>query len=385
MKVETASEGKAGWMNEELEMFRAAIDRFIQRECLPYADDWERAGEVPREVWRKAGAAGLLMASAPAEYGGGGGSFAHEAVIIEAFNGSGAEGILVGMQSCLFGAYLLEFGSEDQKRAWVPKLASGEWLSAVALSEPGTGSDLKGIATRAVRDGDDYLISGQKTFITLGLQADIIMVAARTGEGENGAVSLFFVEADSPGFSRGRRLEKIGRHSHGTAELFFDNVRVPAANLIGGVEGQGMRQLMFNLAQERLGIALEGVATMDRAIDETLAYVRERKAFGKPIMDFQNTQFVLAECKTETVIARVFLNQCVADHIERRLSPTVAAMAKLWVSEAQGRVIDRCLQLFGGYGYIEEYPIARLYRNARVSRIYGGSSEIMKLIIARSL
>jgi acyl-CoA dehydrogenase len=282
--------------------------------------------------------------------------------------------------------YLLEFGSEQQKHLWVPRLASGEWIGAISMTEPGAGSDLKAIRTTAVRDGDEFVINGQKIFTTLGHQADILMVACRTG-GEGGAgISLFFVETENClGFSRGRKLDKIGLNAHATAELFFDNVRVPAENLIGGVEGRGYTQMMFNLAQERLIVAIEAIAMMERALDETITYVKGRKAFGKTVMDFQNTQFVLAECSTEVAVGRVFVNECIERHLAGGLDPVTAAMAKLWLSETQSKLIDRCLQMFGGYGYINEYPIAGMYRDARVSRIYGGTSEIMKLIIGRSL
>ena len=374
------------WLTDELLIFRDAVDRFIERECLPHVDEWNRAGAVPRPIWRKAGDAGLLMASAPAEYGGGGASFAYDAVIIDRLNRLGAHGFLITLQNAIFGPYLLEFGSQEQKRLWIPRLASGEWIGAISMTEPGAGSDLKAIRTTAVRDGDSYVINGQKIFTTLGHQADILMVACRTGGEGSAGISLFFVETENcSGFARGRKLDKIGQHAHATAELFFDNVRVPAENLIGAVEGQGFTQMMFNLAQERLVVAIEAIAMMERALDETVAYVKGRKAFGKSIMDFQNTQFVLAECSTEIAVGRVFVDACIGRHLAGTLDPVTAAMAKLWLSETQGKVIDRCLQLFGGYGYINEYPIAGMFRDARVSRIYGGTSEIMKLIIGRSL
>jgi acyl-CoA dehydrogenase len=374
------------WMNEELLLFRDAADRFIERECLPHVAEWEREGGVPRPIWRKAGAAGLLMASAPAEYGGGGASFAYDAVIMERLNRLGAHGFLIAVQNAIFAPYLLGFGSEEQKHLWVPRLASGEWIGGISMTEPGAGSDLKAIRTTAVRDGDHYVINGQKIFTTLGHQADILMVACRTGSGRSDGISLFFVETGGcAGFGRGRKLDKIGLNAHATAELFFDNVRVPAKNLIGGVEGRGFTQMTFNLAQERLVVAIEAIAMMERALAETVDYVKSRKAFGKSIMEFQNTQFVLAECAAEIAVGRVFVNECVGRHLAGALDPVTAAMAKFWISETQGKVIDRCLQMFGGYGYINEYPIAGMFRDARVSRIYGGTSEIMKLIIGRSL
>jgi acyl-CoA dehydrogenase len=381
----TVSPHEPAWMNEELLIFRDAVDRFIQAECLPHMREWEQQGYVPRPIWRKAAEAGLLMASAPAEFGGGGASFAHEAIIIERLNRLGAHAFLITVQNTIFAPYLLEFGSEEQKRRWVPQLASGDLIGGIAMTEPGAGSDLKAMRTSAVRKGDSYVINGQKLFTTLGHQADLLMVACRTGAGKDG-ISLFYLETrDCPGFRRGRKLDKIGLNAHATAELFFEDVVVPAQNLVGGTEGQGFRQLMHNLSQERLVVAIEAAAMMERALEETLNYVKDRKAFGQRVFDFQNTQFVLADCKTETTLGRVFVNQCIERHLAGTLDPVTAAMAKLWLSETQSKVIDRCLQLFGGYGYINEYPIAQMYRDARVSRIYGGTSEIMRLIISRSL
>jgi acyl-CoA dehydrogenase len=374
------------WMDDDLVIFRDAVDRFIERECLPHLEEWDAAGAVPREIWRKAGEAGLLMASAPAEYGGGGASFAYDVVITERLSRFGAHGFSIPVQNCIFAPYLVHIGSEEQKRKWIPRFASGEWIGAIAMSEPGAGSDLKALRCTAVRDGDSYVINGQKIFTTLGMQADLLMVACRTGEQGSGGISLFFVETnDCPGFTRGRKLDKIGLNAHATAELFFADVRIPASNLVGEVEGQGFTQMMFNLAQERLIVAIESSAMIERAVAETVAYVKDRKAFGKTVMDFQNTQFVLADCKTESVVGKAFVNQCIEEHLQGTLDPVTAAMAKLWLSETQGKVIDRCLQLFGGYGYINEYPIAHMYRDSRVSRIYGGTSEIMRLIVARSL
>lgn len=374
-----------GVTSDELELFRDSVGRFIHRECVPHIERWDAEGRTPREIWRKAGEAGLLMLSAPTEYGGGGASFAYDAIIIEELNRRGAHGFLITVQNAIFGPYLVDLGSHAQKQRWIPRLASGELIGAIAMSEPAAGSDLRSIRTTAKRDGDSYIINGQKIFTTLGHQADLLMVACRTSPDPRTGISLFFVEADTPGFKRGKKLDKIGLNIQATAELFFDDVRVPAENLIGREEGLGMSQLTTNLAQERLVVAIEGAAMMARALDETVAYVKERKAFGKRIMDFQNTQFVLAECKTEATIANAFVSQCIRRHLSGELDAVTAAMAKLWVSETQGKVIDRCLQLFGGYGYINEYPIARMFRDARVSRIYGGTSEIMRLIIGRSL
>jgi acyl-CoA dehydrogenase len=370
---------------DELEQLRDAVRRFIERECLPHLDTWEAEGRTPREIWRKAGEAGFLMASAPTEYGGGGANFAYEAVIIDELNRLGAHNFLIHVQNAIFGPYLVEFGSEEQKQRWIPRIASGEMITAIAMTEPDSGSDLRGMKTTAKRDGDSYVINGQKIFTTLGHQADLVMVACKTSEDRHRGISLFFVETDTPGFSRGRKLDKIGLNMQATAELFFEDMRIPAENLIGGEEGLGMGQLTRNLAQERLVVAIESASMMARALEETAAYVKDRKAFGKTIMDFQNTQFVLAECKAEATVASSFVSDCIRRHIAGELDGVTAAIAKLWTSEAQGKLIDRCLQLFGGYGYINEYPIAKMYRDARASRIYGGTNEIMKLIIGRSL
>lgn len=369
----------------ELEQLRDALARFLERECLPHIEKWEADGHVPREIWRKAGEAGLLMASAPVEYGGGGANFAYDAVIIDELNRCGAHSFLLTVQNAIFGPYLVELGSEEQKRHWIPRIASGETLAAIAMTEPDSGSDLRNMKSTARKDGDSYVINGQKIFTTLGHQADLIMVACRTSNDPRHGISLFFVETDTPGFSRGRKLDKIGLNMQATAEIFFQDVRVPAENLIGGEEGLGMSQLTTNLAQERLVVAIEGAAMMARAIEETVAYVKQRKAFGQSVFDFQNTRFTLAECKTEATLARTFVSDCIRRHLSGELDGVTAAMAKMWISEAQSRVIDRCLQLFGGYGYVNEYPIAQMYRDCRAARIYGGTNEIMRLIVGKSL
>jgi len=374
------------YYDQDLILFRETVDRFVENECRPHMEKWRSQGYVSREAWKKAGSIGLLMASAPEAYGGGGVSFAYEAAIIESFGLRGVDQFLVCVSNAVFGPYLFSLANEDQKRAWIPKLASGEWIGAIAMSEPNAGSDLKAIQTRAVRDGDTYVINGQKIFTTLGHVADLVMVACKTeGEASSGEISLFLVETDSPGFRRGRKLDKIGQEACSTAELFFDDVRVPADHLLGGDEGRGFVQMMVNLAQERLIVAIQSIAMIERAISETLTYVKERKAFGKSVFDFQNTQFVLADCAAKATAARSFVDDCVKRHLNGQLDAVTAAKAKYWLSELQGEVVDRCLQLFGGYGYMNEYPIASMYRDARVSRIYGGTNEIMKLIIARSL
>jgi len=370
---------------EELDQLRDALGRFLDREVVPHLNEWSAAGYVPRDVWRKAGEAGFIMASAPAQYGGGGVNFAYDAVIIDELSRRGAQSFLITIQNTIFAPYLVELGSEEQKHRWIPKIAAGEIIAAIAMTEPDSGSDLRGMKTTARKDGDSYVINGQKIFTTLGHQADLIMVACKTSDDPRAGISLFYVETDTPGFARGRKLDKIGLNMEATAEIFFDNVRVPAENLIGGAEGLGMQQLTTNLAQERLVVAIQSAGQMARAVEETAAYVKQRKAFGKTVFDFQNTQFVLADCKTDATLAGVFVSDCIRRHLSHQLDGVTAAMAKMWVSEAQGRVVDRCLQLFGGYGYINEYPIAQMYRDTRAARIYGGTNEIMRLIIGRSL
>lgn len=375
------------WMSEELALFDDAVGRFMAGELEPLADQWEEAGIVERETWLRCGEQGLLLASAPEAYGGGDGSFAHEAVIIEQSGRRGLDAINLCVQSAIIAPYITQYGSEAQKQAWLPALARGEIIASIAMTEPGAGSDLQGMRATYRADGDDYVINGQKIFITNGILADLVLVACKAA-GSDGAkgISLIFVEpAKVEGFRRGRKLDKIGLRGQDTAELFFDEVRVPRANLLGVSEGQGFYQMMDKLAQERLVVALQSMAMIERALALTLEHVRERKAFGKRVLDFQAVQFQLAEWKTQATVAKVFCHHCVEQHLQARLDATTASMAKYWLSELQGQIVDGCLQLFGGYGYMNEYPIARMYRDARVSRIYGGTNEIMKLLIARSL
>jgi acyl-CoA dehydrogenase len=323
----------------------------------------------------------------PEEYGGAGGTFAHESAINEAIGHVGVDGFGIALHNAIVAPYILHYGSEEQKKKWLPKLATGEMIGAIAMTEPGAGSDLQGVKTRAVRDGNHYSISGSKTFITNGQLANLIIVVAKT-DPEKGAkgTSLIVVETDEvEGFERGRNLDKIGLKANDTSELFFNEVRVPTSNLLGSEEGQGFIQLMQQLPQERLLIGTQAIAMIERALAVTIDYVKERKAFGQPVLNFQNTQFRLAELKTEATIGRVFYNDCVARHIAGGLDPATASMAKYWLTDLQCKVVDECLQLHGGYGYMNEYPIARMYRDARVQRIYGGTNEIMKLLIARSL
>jgi acyl-CoA dehydrogenase len=365
--------------------FRETVRRFVEREVVPHHREWEARGQVPRELWRAAGALGMLCTGIPAEYGGGGGDFLLSVIVTEEMNRVGATGPLFYLHSDIVAPYLLHYGTEDQKRRWLPRLASGETITGICMTEPGAGSDVAAIRTRARRDGGDYVISGQKIFISNGQIADLFIVAAKT-DPDAGAkgVSLLLVEADRPGFARGRKLEKVGMHAQDTSELFFDEVRVPASNLLGG-EGQGFAQLMTELPQERLLVAIAAVAATEAAVRWTLDYVRERTAFGAPLAAKQHVRFALAEAHTEATVGRAFLDHCIALHLDRKLDTATASMAKYWLTDLQNRVIDACLQLHGGYGYMREFPIARAWADARVQRIYGGANEIMKEIIARRL
>ncbi|MEJ6011161.1 acyl-CoA dehydrogenase family protein [Novosphingobium aquae] len=377
------------WMDDELVMLEDQAARFIEGELTPRREQWERDGQVDRTAWEKAAEAGLLCASIPAEYGGGGGTLAHEAVIHQALTRAGLGGSFgTGntIHSAIVAHYILAYGTEDQKQRWLPAMARGERIGAIAMTEPGAGSDLQNVRTRAAAVQGGWLLNGAKTFISNGQTADLVVVVARTGDdaGAKG-VSLLVLETDSvEGFRRGRNLEKLGMHGQDTSELFFDNVFVPAGNLLGS-EGGGFVQLMHQLAWERLIIALDAVVNMERAVALTTNYVRERKAFGKTLMDFQNTQFVLADCATQGTVGRAFVDSLMVRLLAGELDGVTAAKAKLWCTEAQCKVIDACQQLFGGYGYMAEYPIARMFADARVSRVYGGANEIMKLIIARAL
>ncbi|MEU5696067.1 acyl-CoA dehydrogenase family protein [Actinosynnema sp. NPDC020468] len=376
---------RSPWMTDDLDQLRSLARTFLEKEAAPNQERWAAQKQVDREFWTKAGGLGLLCLSVPEEYGGGGGTFAHEAVLLEEQARVGDSSWGNSVHSGIVAHYILGYGSEEQKRRWLPKLASGEFVGAIAMSEPGGGSDLQNIRTKALRAGDEYVISGSKTFITNGAQADLVIVVAKTdpGQGATG-ISLLVVETTAPGFRRGRVLDKIGLKGQDTAELFFDDVRVPASNLLGA-EGQGFVQLMEQLPQERLLIAVASVAGIEAAVDLTLDYVKDRTAFGRELIKFQNTRFTLAECATEARVTRAFVDECVQSHLEGRLDVPTAAMAKWWASERLCRVVDECVQLFGGYGYMTEYPIARAWADARVQKIYGGTNEIMKEIIARSL
>ena len=375
----------AAYYQEEHHLFREACRRFIAEEIAPHHARWEKEGVVDREAWLKAGKAGMLLTNIPVEYGGGGADFLTSAIMIEEMMGHVFTGPGFRLHSDIVAPYILNNASEDLKREWLPKMASGEAIGAIAMTEPAAGSDLQGIKTTAIRDGNHYVVNGQKTFITNGQLADFIIVACKTDPkaGAKG-VSLVIVEANREGFSRGRNLEKLGLKAQDTSELFFDNVRVPATNMIGE-EGRGFAYLMNELPRERLLVAISAVAVMESALKWTVDYTRERKAFGKAIAEFQNTRFKLAEVKTEVTVARVFLDDCVSKFLRGELDITTAAMAKWWLTELQGRVVDTCLQLHGGYGFMWEYPIARAYADSRIQRIYAGTTEIMKEIVARSL
>ena len=378
---------RPAWMTEDLVLLEEQARRFIAAEFVPHIDRWHAQGGYEREVWTKAGAAGLLCASMPEQYGGAGGSFAHEAVINRELSLAGFDSFGAPLHSGIVAPYILHYGTEEQKQHWLPRLATGELVGAIAMTEPGTGSDLQGVRTSAKKSGNGYVLNGTKTFITNGQHANLVIVVAKTDPkaGAKG-VSLLAVETDeAPGFRRGRKLKKLGLDSADTSELFFDDIKLPAGNLLGPEEGQGFYQLMQELPQERLIVAVHAVAMMERALALTIDYVKQRKAFGKTIIEFQNTQFELAECKTDATIAKVFLDHCIERHVAGKLDTVTASMAKYRLTETQGQLIDRCLQLFGGYGYMDEYPISRMYRDARVLRIYAGTNEIMKLLIARSL
>jgi acyl-CoA dehydrogenase len=375
------------WMTEDLVLLEEQSRRFIATEFAPHVERWNEQGIYDLDVWKKAGEAGLLCASMPEDYGGAGGSFAHEAVINREISLAGFDSFGAPLHSGIVAPYILHYGTEEQKRRWLPKLATGEFIGAIAMTEPGTGSDLQGVRTAAVKTGNRYTLSGSKTFITNGQHANLIIVVAKTDPkaGAKGT-SLMVVETDdAAGFRRGRKLKKLGLDAADTSELFFDDVSLPAENLLGSDEGQGFVQLMTELPQERLIVAVHAMAMMERALALTIDYVKQRKAFGKAIIEFQNTQFVLAECKTEATVAKVFLDHCIGRHLVGQLDSAAASMAKYWMTDLVGKIIDRCLQLFGGYGYMDEYPISRMYRDARVLRIYAGTNEIMKLLIARGL
>jgi acyl-CoA dehydrogenase len=378
---------RPAWMTEDIVLLEEQARRFIAAEYVPQLEAWNAVGMYGREVWTKAGAAGLLCPAIPEQYGGAGGSFAHEAVISRELSLAGFDAFGAPLHSGIVAPYILHYGTEEQKRRWLPRLVIGELVGAIAMSEPGTGSDLQGVRTTAKKSGNGYVLNGSKTFITNGQHANLVIVVAKTDAslGAKG-VSLIVVETDdAPGFRRGRKLKKLGMDAADTSELFFDDVKLPPENLLGGEEGQGFAQLMNDLPRERLIVAVHAQAMMERALALTVDYVKQRQAFGKKIIEFQNTQFVLAECKSEATMSRVFHDHCLERYLNGTLDTVTASMAKYRLTDILGTIVDRCLQLFGGYGYMEEFPISRIYRDARVMRIYAGTNEIMKVLIARSL
>ena len=369
----------------EHELFRESVRKFLEREAAPFHGQWEKQGYIDRQLWSKAGEQGLLCSHLPEEYGGMAVDFLYSAIVIEEISRLGLTGIGFSLHSDIVAPYILHYGSEALKQKYLPKLIAGESITAIAMTEPGAGSDLQGVKTTAVLDGEEYVINGSKTFITNGYLADLVIVVAKT-DPQAGAkgTSLFLVEAGTPGFAKGKRLEKVGMKAQDTSELFFQDVRVPKENLLGQA-GMGFAYLMQELPQERLTVAIGAISAAEAALQWTLDYTRERKAFGQAIADFQNTRFKLAEIATEVQIGRVFLDRCLELHLQGKLDVPTAAMAKYWATDLQCKVLDECVQLHGGYGFMWEYPIARAWADARVQRIYAGTNEIMKEIIARSL
>nr|WP_187701904.1 acyl-CoA dehydrogenase family protein [Dietzia sp. E1] len=377
---------RPAWETDDHRLLREHARAFFAKEMTPNQEKWAAQKHVDRETWLRTGEAGLICLDVPEEYGGQGGDPGMEYLVTEELVYSGDTAFGMGVGSTITPHYVANYATEEQKKAWLPKMCSGEWISAIAMTEPGAGSDLKGVRTTAKRDGDSYVINGSKTFISNGGSADFVVVAAKTDpDAGHKGMALFAVEASTPGFERGRVLEKMGRHGADTAELFFNDMRVPAANLLGGEEGQGFYQLMNQLPRERLAIAVDALAMAEAAVVETIAYTKERQAFGQPVLDFQNTRFELAHCKTQVMATRTFVDYCIQLEIAGELDAVTASMAKMQATDMLDDVVDRCLQLFGGYGYMMEYPITQKFAAARVMRIYGGTNEIMKEVIGRAL
>ncbi len=378
---------RSPWRTEELDDLRAMTRIFLEKESAPHHVRWAEQHAVDRNFWKLAGEAGLLCISIPEEYGGGGGTFAHEAVIMEEQARIADTAWANVVHSAIVAHYISAFGTEEQKHRWLPGMASGELVGAIAMTEPSTGSDLQSVRTRAKREGENYVLNGSKTFITNGTHCDILVIVARTSDEKGGrALSLIVAEtSDLAGFERGRVLQKIGMHGQDTRELSFVDMQVPVENVLGGVEGKGFVQLMEQLPQERLGIAVAAAAECEFAVREATAYAKDRDAFGQNLLGFQNTRFVLAECLADSLAARTLVDHCITEHVKGELDAPTASLAKFWCTDMQNKVVDRCLQIFGGYGYMAEYPIARRFAAARVQKIYGGTNEIMKELVARSL
>ena len=371
--------------SQEHELFRDTVRRFMERELAPHHEEWEEKGEVPRWAWKRAGELGFLCAAIPEEWGGVGADRHYSIILMEEQARLNLTGLGFPLHSDIVAPYLHHYGTDEQRLRWLPRMATGDLIAGIAMTEPGGGSDLQAIRTTAIRDGDEYVVSGQKTFITNGQTADLFVVACKTDRSEGAkGISLIVVEADRPGFQRGRRLKKLGTKAQDTSELFFNDVRVPVSNLIGQ-EGKGFGYMMQELAWERMHVGIQAVSCCEAALDWTIEYTKNRKAFGKPVIEFQNSRFTLAEMKTEVQVGRIFLDRCLELVLENKLDTTTAAMVKLWTSEMQGKVLDACLQLHGGYGFMWEYPITRAFADARVQRIYAGTNEIMKELIGRTL
>ncbi|MNH80077.1 Acyl-CoA dehydrogenase [compost metagenome] len=376
---------RSPWLDEDVAPFADSVRRFVTQSLAPLEEKWREQHQADRASWLAAGEMGMILPDVPVEYGGSGGTPAHVAVVINEMTYAGATGLALTI-SHIVGHYILTDGTESQKQHWLPKIASGEVICSVAMTEPGTGSDLQAIRTRAVKQGDQYIINGAKTFITNGQMSDMVAVVARTSQ-DGGAkgLSIFLVDTRLPGFRRGKTLDKLGWASQDTAEMFFDDCAVPADCLLGGVEGKGFFTLMNQLPYERMQIAINATATMERALALTLDYTRERKVFGQRVLDFQNTRFTLADIKATTLASRTFCDHLIQQWVDGKLDASQASMGKFWLTERSGEVVDKCLQFFGGYGYMNEYPIGRMWTEARVTRIYGGSNEIQRELVGRSL